>query len=220
MRFLRAPFQLPVGLLLMAVSGLAAAQQNSGFYGGLSLRDKSGEAFLSSRPTTAPWTKYAVPAAEDTGSRTLMFGGYRWRNDIAVEAAVNTRDSLPLVTEPSGGVGLALNDVATKAWNVDLFGSLPLKPSLALYGRLGYGQSESRPSLFSPIIGSAVDQRRISREGLNYGVGLRVDVTQSLGLRMEYSRFGRPASSVSFSELLNNGLPETDQLSIGVQFKF
>ena len=32
------------------------------------------------------------------------------------------------------------------------------------------------------------DARR-QRDGVNYGVGLRYDMTQSLGLRVQYSRF-------------------------------
>ena len=50
---------------------------------------------------------------------------------------------------------------------------------------------------------------------MNYGVGLRYDVTHSLGLRVEYARFGRFAG-----EMIGNGLPDSDQVSIGVQYRF
>ena len=50
---------------------------------------------------------------------------------------------------------------------------------------------------------------------MNYGVGLRYDVTPALGLRVEYARFGRFAG-----ESLNGFLPESDQVQFGMQFRF
>jgi hypothetical protein len=41
-------------------------------------------------------------------------------------------------------------------------------------------------------------------------------MTQSLGLRLEYSRFGRFAGESAASGLL----PESDQVTVGVQFRF
>jgi hypothetical protein len=50
---------------------------------------------------------------------------------------------------------------------------------------------------------------------MNYGLGLRYDMTPALGLRLEYARFGRfPGES------LTGILPENDQLQLGVQFRF
>jgi opacity protein-like surface antigen len=85
---------------------------------------------------------------------------------------------------------------------------------VSLYGRLGYAQTETRP-MFAGASLVPGDLRR-QRDGVNYGVGLRYDMTQSLGLRVEYARFGR-----FIGEGANSGpLPETDQVRIGVQFKF
>ena len=50
---------------------------------------------------------------------------------------------------------------------------------------------------------------------MNYGVGLRYDVTRTLGLRLEYARFGRFAG-----ESVNGLLPESDQVQFGMQFRF
>jgi len=57
------------------------------------------------------------------------------------------------------------------------------------------------------------DVRRL-RDGVNYGLGLRYDMNSVLGLRLEYGRFGR------FAGEIGNGLPETDQVTVGVQFRF
>ena len=201
---------------LMAGSALAQAQAASGFYGGVQLRDREGVGSSTMFGSNPP-SRTGVPGpsnATDDGQSALMFGGYR-RNDLSVEAALNSRDILRL---PSAGpgVGLALAEPATRAWNLDVFTAWEMRPSIALYGRLGYGQTEARPlaASASPV---TVDPR--TREGVNYGVGLRFDVSRSLGLRMEYSRFGWQSLS-NLADALNTGMPESDQLSIGVQFRF
>ena len=74
-------------------------------------------------------------------------------------------------------------------------------------------QSDPRP-FFSGASLVQGDPRR-QRDGVNYGVGLRYDVTHSLGLRVEYARFGRFAG-----EMIGSGMPDSDQVSIGVQYRF
>jgi hypothetical protein len=43
---------------------------------------------------------------------------------------------------------------------------------------------------------------------------MRYDMNSALGLRVEYARFGRFAGEIGTS------LPDTDQVSVGVQFRF
>jgi opacity protein-like surface antigen len=195
-----------------------AAADTSGFYGGVSLRNSGREAEgLSFGHLNSVWSRFALPTMEDAGARTLAYGGYRWSNDLSVEAAVATVDRYslqPSLTGTRRGVGLALSndlDVGGKAWNVDLFTNWELRKSFSLYGRLGYAQSESQPTYLPGFVG---DVRR-NREGMNYGLGLRYDMSPALGLRLEYARFGRfPGES------LTGILPENDQLQLGVQFRF
>ena len=56
---------------------------------------------------------------------------------------------------------------------------------------------------------------RFQCDGVNYGVGLRYDVTRALGLRLEYARFGRFAG-----ENIGGFFPESDQVQFGMQFRF
>ncbi len=202
-----------------------AAPVATGFYGGVSLRDRGAESVgLNVGAATSSWTKFATPAVDDSPSRALLFGGYRWRNDIAVEALFVSADKYALRPAdgpaPRGGVGLGagstalgLADVQSRNWNLDVYTSWSFYKSFALYGRLGYGLPEATPGLIGPGIGNGVDPRR-ARDGVNYGVGLRYDLSSDLGLRLEYARFGRIGLELS------NLLPESDQLTIGVQYRF
>ena len=172
-------------------------------------------------PTSSSWNRFVAPTADDTLPRALVFGGYRWRNDIAVEASFNSVDQYLLRPDVVGshrGVGLSfasnagLGELSTRSWNVDVFTSWTFYRAFALYGRLGYGQSETISLAGAPTQG-VPDVRRL-RDGVNYGLGLRYDMNSVLGLRLEYGRFGR------FAGEIGNGLPETDQVTVGVQFRF
>ena len=193
----------------------------SGFYGGVSMRDHATEgAGVILGPATSVWNRYVAPTVDDSSARALVFGGYRWRNDIAVEASFNSIDQYALRPDGAGarrGVGLnfgtnsGLGELSTRSWNVDVFTSWTFYRSLALYGRVGYGQSETVPAFgASPVF---ADSRRL-RDGVNVGLGVRYDMNSSLGLRVEYARFGR------FAGEIGSGLPDTDQVSFGVQLRF
>jgi opacity protein-like surface antigen len=198
----------------------------SGFYGGVSLRDRGTEAAgLTFGSVNSVWNRYVAPVADDATPRTLVFGGYRWRNDIAVEASFNTADQYALRPaeglDARRGVGLnfgsspGIGEPQTRSWNVDVFTSWNFYRAFALYGRLGYGQSDATPA-FTGAPPATADIRRL-RDGVNYGLGLRYDMTSALGLRLEYGRYGRFGR---FAGEIGTGLPETDQVSFGVQFRF
>ncbi|MEP7329573.1 MAG: outer membrane beta-barrel protein [Betaproteobacteria bacterium] len=210
-------------VFLFAAAPQALAQDRlqpsepGGFYGGVAQRTGGAETSgLSIGHLTSSWSKFAMPVADDVGTRTLAYGGYRWGNDLSLEAAVATADQLALkpLSASARGVGLALvggNDRATRAWNADVYTTWEFRSSFALYGRLGYALSEATPVY---LAGTVTDVRR-NRDGVNYGVGLRYDMTSALGLRLEYARFGRVSG-----EFVNGVLPENDQLQFGVQFRF
>ncbi len=219
---------LAAGLTLAAsarAADPASPADDSGFYAGISLRQNSSDSgALAIGKTGLAWNRLAPVVSDDTASRALVFGGYRWTNDISVEAAMSSADKYalrPLGATPLGqGVGLKFgpsnalsgNDVASRSVNVDVFTSWTVYKTIALYGRMGYAQSEGALAYIAsnPTI---LDQRR-NRDGMNYGLGVRYDLNSSLGLRLEYGRYGRLTGEVG------NGLPDSDQVSFGLQLRF
>ena len=210
-----------LGAALVIGAGIPARAQ-SGFYGGVSMREGGaavGGLVVGDLPLV--WNRFTAPIADDSNQRSLVFGGYRWRNDVAVEAAINTVTTDQYALRPSNpglsvgpGLGLSLHDVASRSWNADVYTSWEMIHRLSLYGRVGYTQGDLRP-LFSGASLIQGDPRR-QLSGVNYGVGLRYDVTHSLGLRVEYARFGRFAGETP----LTGGMADSDQLTIGVQYRF
>jgi hypothetical protein len=199
-----------------------AATSPSGFYGGVSLRDRAQEGLgLTIGNASSVWNRYATPTIDDTSPRTLVFGGYRFANDVAVEASFNAIDKYALKPADAiaGARGVGLNfgsgnsfgDAPGRIWNLDVYTSWTFYRAFALYGRLGYAQSDA-PREVTAFTATSPDARRL---GVNYGVGLRYDMNSSLGLRLEYGRFGRFAG-----EMGAGFLPESDQVTFGVQFRF
>src|SRR3954454_6059860 len=96
--------QLLTSLLALAAAAAASAYaaepapgESGGFYGGISLRAAGQESEgVTLGHLTSVWNRFAAPLAEDTGSRTLAYGGVRWSNDVAVEAALSTVNSYSL----------------------------------------------------------------------------------------------------------------------------
>ena len=205
--------QDPVGA---AVAGQAL---DSGFYGGVVLRQGTQEGpGVQFGKLSSAWGKFVAPTADETAARTLFFGGYRWHNDLALEASIGTAENYALSPAGPRGVGLSLTPpveaiAMSRSWNADVYTSWSFRNSMALYGRLGYGQSDALAA-YVPLGYLPADPRR-PRDGMNYGVGVRYDITKALGLRLEYARFSRFAG-----EAISGPLPESDQVQVGMQFRF
>jgi len=221
-----ALFSIPLalGLIASAQADDRVPAATSGFYGGVSLRDRAQEGLgLTIGSASSVWSRYATPTVDDTSQRTLVFGGYRFGNDVAVEASFNAIDKYALKPSDTldGGRGIGLNfgsgngfsDAPNRTWNLDVYTSWAFYRAFALYGRVGYAQSEG-PREIGVLTSTTPDGRRL-RDGVNYGLGVRYDMNSALGLRLEYGRFGRFAGEVG-----NGLLPESDQVTFGVQFRF
>lgn len=197
--------------LCVAACGNAAAADSpaAGFYGGIARRDSGAEQglFVGDAGNSARFSPVLV---DGRASQSLVFGGFRWRNDLALEAAIGSADDYRLTGR--GGVGLALPNAAStsRSFNFDVYGTWSFWRSFSLYGRVGYAQSDFAPTYGTSMAG--LTERRF-RDGINYGVGLRYDLGRSLGLKLEYARVG-PHGDYGVS------LPESDQVQFGVQFRF
>src|SRR5438309_5432698 len=145
-----------------AVSHFQANTPEPGFYGGIALHENAQETVgISLGRLSSAWGKFVAPTADELGSRALMFGGYRWRNDVALEAAFGTAESYALMPNGRRGVGLSLagpGESAARTWNADVYTSWTFRRSFALYGRLGYAQSDAGAGLAAL---SPVDSRRL-----------------------------------------------------------
>ena len=202
-----------------------AAPTPAGFYGGVALRNAGVR--RGRRQPRAPRVRVHVGPLRVAGqrrhgeSRAASYGGYRFANDVAVEGSFATADRYalqPLDAAAPRGVGLSLGTTPAASRRADLecrrlHELVVPQERVALYGRLGYAQSDSVPAYALATLPIS-DARRL-RDGMNYGVGVRYDISPALGLRLEYARFSRFAG-----EAVTGPLPESDQVQLGMQFRF
>jgi opacity protein-like surface antigen len=202
--------RLATALAASVVASAAFAADPNGFYGGIALRDNGAEQGISVG-ATGNVGRFTPSLTDGRQSQALVFGGYRWDNDVSVEASLASVDSYRLTGR--GGVGLTLGDLGTasRAWNLDVYGNWSFWRRFSLFGRLGYSQSDVMP-LYSTSIASAIDRR--TRDGLSYGVGLRYDLNRAFGLRLEYARVGTGNDAGALQ------LPDGDQVQFGLQYRF
>ena len=198
----------------------ASTASGEGFYGGVSLRNARTESRgIDLGHVASTWERFTSPVTDDNARRALVFGGYRFANDVALEGSLSSAESYalrPFDASTPRGVGLSLTsspDLATHSWNADVYTSWSFRKSVSLYGRLGYAQSDALPSYALAAL-PAGDPRRL-RDGVNYGVGVRYDISPALGLRLEYARFPRFAG-----ESVTGPLPDSDQVQFGMQLRF
>ncbi len=173
-----------------------------------------------------------VPAWERTRNmfateQASVFGGVKTASGIGFGAALSqvrpTQGSIPgtapVQSNPlplglfSNTFGQPLNPGSV---GIDIYSSFDVSSKISLFGRLGLERNEVRPlqaneaNLISPLAGATVR----TGQSANYGVGIRFDVSPSLGVRAEYSR-GLKVDRPEFSKET-----ETDTLSLGLRWKF
>ncbi|MEN9560102.1 MAG: hypothetical protein RLZZ502_1313 [Pseudomonadota bacterium] len=102
--------------------------------------------------------------------------------------------------------------------NLDVYSSYTTQNKFTFFSRLGYERNETRAlqgleaNMIAPIASRGLRQG----QSLNYGLGIRYEVSDNFGLRAEYTRGTR--LGLERNDLLKD--TEPDSVSVGVRFKF
>ena len=170
----------------LATAGSAAGHpSNAGFYGGVVLRQGPQEGpGVQIGNFASAWGKFVPPTADETGSaHACSSAAIAGRNDLAVEAAFATVDRYALAPSGRGGVGLALaspgdGDRARAAGTRT--STRAGRSARASRCTAGWATRSPTRTGLHPGDFPAADPRR-TRDGMNYGVGLRYDMTPRAG---------------------------------------
>jgi opacity protein-like surface antigen len=181
-----------------------------GFYGGFNARPKNLDPGLALiEPQSLSWLK---PTGDEPSQQAMVYGGYRLHAAVGVEAALTHSQRLGLRFDPKS-FGFTAGDPTSSAWNLDVYTSWALQPKFAVYGRVGYEQPNAAVQL-APGTSVVNSVSRAQMVGLNYGVGVRYDLTPGMGVRFEWARPYR----AGITDLPRPA--EADQVSVGLQFRF
>lgn len=104
------------------------------------------------------------------------------------------------LTDPVEGPGTsglaAPRGFSARGASVSGIGAMPLGEKTSVYGRLGFLQDEPRLNLGLPATGTDV----------TYGLGLKYQLTNDLGLRFEWQRFNSGSGFGDDDDVLSGGL--------------
>lgn len=130
-----------------------------------------------------------LPAVEDTDIGYRHFGGYRFTRHWGVELGYSDLGRGNDGTEP-GFLAHRKFGTQASAWTLTGTGVLPLGGAFSLQGRLGLSvaSADATPATPGAWIGSALPRYRPT---VLWGFGGQYDVTDSVGLRLDYNNFGR-----------------------------
>ena len=135
--------------------------------------------------------------------------GYKPSRYFAVEGEVV---DFPRLEDPFRGPADLASQFRSPGFGVDTIAILPLK-RFSLYGRMGAYRGDSRLGYhWHPMPLADGPATRSTR--LRYGLGLRYDLTRSLGVRAELER------NASLRDPLVSEIEPGDQVSVGLSWRF
>ena len=143
-----------------------------------------------------------TPAAEDTDIGYRNFGGYRFTRHWGVELGYSDLGRGNGNGGGNGGMELPAYSAEkygyqTSAWTLAGTGVLPLGESFSLLGRLGWSLATPDSTLTGFSLGSAAPGFGVSstmpryRGSVLWGFGGQYDLSDQVGLRVDYNNFGR-----------------------------
>ncbi len=223
----RCAAALSAAVLLTAPLGALA--QDSGYFSGLRL---SAPLSLASDagPRSGAWS-FASPGLKlgqgleflppEQGSvaqaTTTAFGGYRFGGGLSLAAAFSAAGAamaapLSSTEATSSGVGIRFDgarwaDARSRSMNLDVVSAFSYGRALSVYGKLGVARGDARPSDALGVVSA-------ERTAVSYGLGVRYDVTSSLGLKLELSRGTR----LGLDRLRTESDP--DSINFGLRWSF
>jgi len=129
-----------------------------------------------------------APATEDADIGYRHFGGYRFSPNWGVEVGYsdlgrgNDGERSVLEAQKLGA--------QTSAWTLAGTGVLPIGEAFSLQGRLGFSMATPDATLMTPVIGAGSAFPRY-RPTVLWGFGGQYDLSNRVGLRVDYNNFGR-----------------------------
>jgi OOP family OmpA-OmpF porin len=192
-----------LGVLVMAAASCASATalaQDGRAYLGFALGQSQAD--LDCTGTTS---------CEDSDTAWKVFGGYAFNRHFALEAGYANLGEASASVPAFGGIPAADVAIETTAFELVGVGLLPLAERFSVYGKLGLYRADTEVRVSFAGLGSV--SRSDDNTDLTFGLGLRYDVTPSLGVRAEWQRYS-DVSADAFGE------SDLDLVSIGVLWRF
>ncbi len=183
--------------------GSSLALANEGWYGGASVGSSEVEDFCTGVPAAFP--------CDDSDTGFKLFGGKQFSKNWGSEFGFVDLGEATL-SDPSG---IILGTPSTAKFEADGFflagtGTIPLgqNEKFALFGKLGVMLWDVTASATAVGLGSASE----SDNGVSpmFGIGLKLDFTERVGIRAEWERF------LDVGDAATTGEADVDLITVGI----
>lgn len=202
------------GTIVIALLGLSAASQalaRGPFYVGAS----AGRSSIEDSIALPGLITSGTVEGRDTGYK--IFGGYEFHPNFAMEIAVVDLGK----ARYSGMFGPATvtsGTVDVWGFNFSAVGILPVNPSFALFGKIGFFSWEAS---WKDVTGGIPFSERENGADLSLGLGAAFNFTKEFSARLEWERLKAGGGEDYYTGFQNlTGRAHIDFLSLGFLFKF
>jgi OOP family OmpA-OmpF porin len=206
--------KLGLAALAAAMSPLVMAQQDAGWYGGLSV-GRSMSTIDDARITAqlkAMGLATTSIADRDRSTGYKIFGGYDINRNLAVEAGIFDLGKFGF-TATTAPPGTLTGDIRLQGLNLDLVGKLPVTEKFSVMGRIGVANTRAQDRFAGTGAVIVTNPSPSKREtNLKLGLGMGYDFSESLGARLELERY-RINDAIG-----NRG--HVDLVSVGLVYRF
>jgi OmpA-OmpF porin, OOP family len=197
-------------LFALAVAALPAAAAAADYLGTLKAPQSgffpSGVYSFANMPAMG---SLAAPNAADSSTRLKL--GYKYSRYLAVESEFV--DAARHSGDPFASPGNLTSAFRSSGYTVDTIAMLPVW-HFSFYGRMGAYHGDLRNTLATSSMSLVMADNAMRGSRWRYGLGMRYDITKSLGVRAEMERYS-PMGTSAFA-----GEAESDLFSLGVSWRF
>ncbi len=197
---------------LLVGSGVVAsnvmAADASGWYAGASLGSSSIDVDTNEAVAAALAAGFATATATADTSDTAykLFAGYKVNKNFAVEGGYTDLGKTSISMTTTGPVASINAEAAVTLWEVNAVGILPINENFSVFGKLGYHWDDAKTT-GTGIFGN----KDYSGDDFKLGVGAEYNINKNIGLRLEFERYNKVASSVG---------TDVDVASLGMAYRF
>jgi len=197
--------------LLLALAGVACAQDKGFYVGGGAGRSKARDPADCSGVNGLVVSNCMI---EDTKTAWKVFAGYQFSPYLALEGGYADLGKFKTSLLLNSLSEVSVTDHPT-LYGLDVVGTLPLAGGFGLLGRIGWFHwtLDANSNLSVPLPGVEPFQEKAHGNKVSLGVGAKWDFAQHLGARIEYQRFPKIGND-------DVGQSDVDLLSASLLFRF
>jgi opacity protein-like surface antigen len=220
-------------LAMLALAGLPAMAQATGWYGQVSVgQSRTSRDLVHNRESTIVNATNLQTDFDATDNAWKIGAGYRFNEMLAIELNYADLGKHSTVTTMLAGDAPAFAAIAIDrkitGYGADLVVSAPVAHRFSIYGRVGAFRSKlkAEAALAGNIVFTNGDPTEMNRSTtqeetvLRYGIGAAWEIWRNGALHLEWERYNKVGKAFAIGGSGTTGEADTDAFWVGVTQRF